>query len=157
MAVVTWGVESKVRSALCDITVPMGCPESLLFVPESFRTSVLQWGHSSSLACHPGAIRTHRLIKQRFWWPSMVRDALRFVSACPICGTATIVLDHVFRIHGLPVDVVSDRGPQFVSKFWTEFCQKLGARASLSSGYHLQTNGQAEWANQDLETVLYAV
>ncbi len=87
----------------------------------------------------------------------MVRDTLRFVSACPICGTATIVLDHVFRIHGLPVDVVSDRGPQFVSKFWTEFCQKLGATASLSSGYHLQTNGQAEWANQDLERVLYAV
>ncbi len=86
VAVVTWGVESKVRDALRDITVPAGCPESLLFVPESVRTSVLQWGHSSSLACHPGATRTHRLIKQRFWWPSMVRDARRFVSACPICA-----------------------------------------------------------------------
>ncbi len=50
--------------------------------------------------------------------------------------TATIVLDHIFRIHGLPVDVVSDRGPQFVSKFWTEFCGQLGATARLSSGYH---------------------
>ncbi len=87
VAVVTWGVESKVRDALRDITVPAGCPKSLLFVPESGRTSVLQWGHSSSLACHPGATRTHRLIKQRFWWPSMVRDARRFVSACPICAT----------------------------------------------------------------------
>ncbi len=36
--------------------------------------------------------------------------------------TAVAVLDHVFRIHGLPTDVVSDRGPQFVSKFWSEFC-----------------------------------
>lgn len=35
--------------------------------------------------------------------------------------TATVVLDHVFHIHGLPVNVVSDRGPQFVSRFWTEF------------------------------------
>ncbi len=61
-----------------------------------------------------------------------------------------IVLDHVFRILGLPVDVVSDRGPQFVSKF----CRQLGATASLSSGYHPQTNGQAERANQDLERVL---
>ncbi|KAI2657562.1 Transposon Tf2-9 polyprotein [Labeo rohita] len=34
---------------------------------------------------------------------------------------------HVFRIHGLPMDVVSDRGPQFVSKFWREFCHLLGA------------------------------
>ncbi len=47
--------------------------------------------------------------------------------------TAVIVLDHVFRIHGLPVDVVSDRGPQFSSRFWTEFCRLLGATASLSS------------------------
>ncbi len=55
------------------------------------------------------------------------------------------------------MDVVSDRGPQFVSKFWTEFCRQLGATASLSSGYHPQTNGQAEWANQDLERVLRCV
>ncbi len=159
----------------------------------SVRTSVLQWSHSSSLACHPGATCTHRLIKQLFWWPSMVRDARRFVLTCPICAagkgsnrllgnwlasfrwltvvdrfskathfiplpklpsareTVTIVLDHVFRIHGLPVDVVSDRGPQFVSKFWTEFCRQLGATASLSSGYH------PERANRDLERVLRCV
>ncbi|KAL0171008.1 hypothetical protein M9458_035604, partial [Cirrhinus mrigala] len=86
VAAVTWGVESRVRTALGDATVPAGCPESLLFVPESLRTSVLHWGHSSSLACHPGATRTHRLIKQRFWWPSMARDARRFVAACPICA-----------------------------------------------------------------------
>ncbi len=41
--------------------------------------------------------------------------------------TAAVVLDHVFRMHGLPVNVVSDRGPQFVSRFWTEFCRQLGA------------------------------
>ncbi len=71
--------------------------------------------------------------------------------------TATYVLDHAFRSHGLPVDVVSDRGPQFVSKFWTEFCRQLGATTSLSSGYHPQTNGQAERFNQDLERVLCCV
>ncbi|KAI2664147.1 Transposon Ty3-G Gag-Pol polyprotein [Labeo rohita] len=68
--------------------------------------------------------------------------------------TAAVVLDHVFRIHGLPVNVVSDKDPRFVSRFWTEFCQQLGATASLSSGYHPQTNGQAERANKDLERVL---
>ncbi len=56
-----------------------------------------------------------------------------------------------------PLDVVSDRGPQFVSKFWTEFCRQLGATTSLSSGYHPQTNDQAERANQDLERVLCCV
>ncbi len=68
--------------------------------------------------------------------------------------TAVTVVDHVFRIHGLPMDVVSDRGPQFVSKFWKEFCRLLGASVSLSSGFHPQSNGQTERANQDLERVL---
>ncbi|KAL0147024.1 hypothetical protein M9458_057548, partial [Cirrhinus mrigala] len=68
--------------------------------------------------------------------------------------TAVTVVDHVFRIHGLPNDVVSDRGPQFISRFWKEFCRLLGATVSLSSGFHPQSNGQTERANQDLERVL---
>ncbi|XP_060924550.1 uncharacterized protein LOC132998821 [Limanda limanda] len=68
--------------------------------------------------------------------------------------TAEAVLEHVFRIHGFPKDVVSDRGPQFVSQFWKAFCSLLGATVSLSSGYHPQSNGQAERMNQDLETGL---
>lgn len=68
--------------------------------------------------------------------------------------TACTVVDHVFRIHGLPTDVVSDRGPQFVSNFWREFCRQIGATASLSSGFHPQTNGQAKRANQDLGQML---
>ena len=69
-------------------------------------------------------------------------------------GTAQLVLLHIFRLHGLPVDVVSDRGPQFASVFWKEFCSLLGATASLSSGFHPQTNGQTERMNQELETAL---
>ncbi len=68
--------------------------------------------------------------------------------------TAVNVIDHVFRIHGLPTDVVSDSGPQFVSKFWSEFCRLLGATVSLSSGSHPQSIGQTERANQDLERML---
>ncbi len=71
--------------------------------------------------------------------------------------TAVAVIDHVFRIHGLLTDVVSDRGPQFVSKFWSEFCRLLGATVSLSSGYHPHSNGQTERANQDLERMLRCV
>ena len=69
-------------------------------------------------------------------------------------GTAEAVLSHVFRIHGFPRDVVSDRGPQFISQFWKAFCSLLGATVSLSSGYHPQSNGQAERLNQELETGL---
>ena len=68
--------------------------------------------------------------------------------------TAEVMLHHVFRLHGLPSDVVSDRGPQFTSHFWSEFCSLLGATVSLSSGFHPQSNGQAERMNQEMETAL---
>lgn len=61
--------------------------------------------------------------------------------------TAEVVLSHVFRLHGFPSDVVSDCGPQFVSRFWKEICALWGAIVSLSSGYHPQSNGQMERLN----------
>ncbi|KAL4009381.1 hypothetical protein ACER0C_003233 [Sarotherodon galilaeus] len=68
--------------------------------------------------------------------------------------TARLLTDHVFRLHGIPTDIVSDRGPQFTSRVWKEFCSALGAQVSLSSGFHPQTNGQTERANQELEAAL---
>lgn len=35
---------------------------------------------------------------------------------------AQLLIHHMFRLHGLPIDVVSDQGPQFSSIFWKEFC-----------------------------------
>ena len=64
------------------------------------------------------------------------------------------MLNHVFKIHGFPRDIVSDRGPQFASRFWREFCKLIGAKVSLTSGYHPEANGQTERLNQQLETGL---
>ena len=44
-----------------------------------------------------------------------------------------------------------------LSGVWQAFCQVIGAKANLSSGYHPQTNGQTERANQHLEYVLRCV
>ena len=71
--------------------------------------------------------------------------------------TAKLMVQHVFKLHGLPVEVVSDRGPQFTSSFWKAFCSLIGASVCLSSGFHPQSNGQTERANQQLETVLRCV
>ncbi len=49
---------------------------------------------------------------------------------------------------------MSDRGPQFSSRFWRAFCQSLGTKVSLSSGFHPESNGQTERVNQDLESTL---
>lgn len=68
--------------------------------------------------------------------------------------TAKLMFEHVFRVFGLPQDIVTDRGPQFSSRVWRAFLKLLGATASLSSGYHPQSNGQTERANQQLEATL---
>lgn len=71
--------------------------------------------------------------------------------------TADLLVQHVFRPHGIPVNIVSDRGPQFTSRVWKVFYTAMGASVSLSSGFHPQTNGQTERANQDLEATLRCV
>ncbi|KAK3566608.1 hypothetical protein QTP86_001485 [Hemibagrus guttatus] len=63
---------------------------------------------------------------------------------------AECLFNHVFRYYGLPEDIVSDRGPQFTSRVWRAFCKCLGVTVSLSSGYHLQTNGQTERKIQEV-------
>ncbi|KAK3555306.1 hypothetical protein QTP86_014893, partial [Hemibagrus guttatus] len=68
--------------------------------------------------------------------------------------TALLFVQHVFRLHGIPSDIVSDIGPQFTAQFWTEFCRLLGISISLSSGYHPQSNGQTKHMNPQLETGL---
>jgi len=68
--------------------------------------------------------------------------------------TASLFLKHVVRLHGLPDDIVSDRGPQFVSKFWSRLFELLGTKINLSSAFHPQSDGQTERVNQVLEQYL---
>ncbi len=83
----------------------------------------------------------------------------RFSKACkfiPLKGlptafeTAECLFNHVFRNVGLPEEIVSDRGPQFISHVWKAFFRLMGVTVSLSSGYHPQTNGQTERKIQEL-------
>lgn len=64
--------------------------------------------------------------------------------------TAQALFSDIFRNFGIPEDIVSDRGPQFISRFWRAFCSLLGVSVSLSSGYHPQTNGQTERKIQEI-------
>jgi transposase InsO family protein len=69
---------------------------------------------------------------------------------------ARLFVTHVFRYHGLPDSILSDRGPTFVSEFWRRLCHLLNIRAELSTAYHPQTNGLTERTNQTLESYLRA-
>ncbi len=71
--------------------------------------------------------------------------------------TAQAIFQHVFRIYGLPEDIVSDRGTQFTSQVWRAFCKQLDINVSLTSGYHPQANGQVERLNQEIGRYLLGV
>ena len=59
-------------------------------------------------------------------------------------GVANLYKEHVFREHGLPRKVISDRGSQFVSSFMKNLYDLLGIEANPSTTYHAQTDGQME-------------
>ncbi|CEP01920.1 hypothetical protein PBRA_008863, partial [Plasmodiophora brassicae] len=65
-----------------------------------------------------------------------------------------LFLQQIFRLHGLPDDIVSDRGPQFVSAFWKHLLDRLGIQRNLSSSRHPESDGQTERVNQILEQYL---
>ena len=66
---------------------------------------------------------------------------------------AQIFMDQVFKLHGMPHSIVSDRDPTFTSNFWQELF-KLQAQLHLSTTYHPKIDGQIEVFNKCLETYL---
>jgi hypothetical protein len=68
--------------------------------------------------------------------------------------TARLYLHNVWKNHGLPSSIVSDRGPQFASQVMRDLCKRLGIQPKLSTAFHPQTDGQTERMNRDLQQYL---
>ena len=64
---------------------------------------------------------------------------------------ARLFFDNVFRFHGLPDSIVSDRGSLFTSRFWTSLSKILKMKGKMSTSFHPQTDGQTERMNQTIE------
>nr|GEX84385.1 hypothetical protein [Tanacetum cinerariifolium] len=58
---------------------------------------------------------------------------------------AQVFLDNIYKLHGCPNSIISDRDSIFLSSFWTEFLKLQGVSAKLSTTYHPQTGGQTEY------------
>jgi hypothetical protein len=67
---------------------------------------------------------------------------------------ADLFVEYVYRLHGMPQSLVSDRDPVFTSKFWQHLFCATGTQLRLSTANHPETDGQTERVNQSIECYL---
>lgn len=84
-----------------------------------------------------------RLTKQAVFIPTRKSDTSR--------DLARQFLREIFRLHGLPTDIVSDRGPTFTSGWWRAFVSQLKVKPNVSTAFYPETDGQTERIHQSLE------
>jgi transposase InsO family protein len=63
-------------------------------------------------------------------------------------------ISEIVRLHGMPKNIISDRGLVFTGRFWTSFQEALGTKLNFSTTYHPETDGKTEQTNQILEDML---
>lgn len=85
---------------------------------------------------------------------SKMMHAIPTPSSCTALITARLFHDFVYRFHGLPRTIISDRDPIFMSKFWQSLFDLVQVKLSPSSAYHPETDGQTEIVNRKIEEML---
>jgi hypothetical protein len=67
---------------------------------------------------------------------------------------AELMFEEVYKLHGLPKNIISDRDVLFTSVFWDHLHKLLGTKLRMSSAYHPQTDGSTERANRTVTQML---
>ena len=87
-----------------------------------------------------------RLIKIVYFTPTMERTSAE--------GLARLFRDNIWKLHGLPKSIISDRGLQFITGLIRELNRMLGIKSKILTTFYPQTDGQTKRVNQELEQYL---
>ena len=87
-----------------------------------------------------------RLTKMAHFFPMKKTDTALHV--------ARLFVKEIFRLHGMPKSIVSDRDSKFTSNFWQATFQAIGTQLRMSTAFHPQTDGETERVNRVLEDML---
>ena len=75
-------------------------------------------------------------------------------STATAINTAYLFYEHVWKLHGLPEKIVSDRDSKFTSKMWQTLFKLFGSQLAMSTAFHPQTDGLVERTNLTLKEML---
>ena len=67
-----------------------------------------------------------------------------------------LYIREIVQLHGVPVSIVLDRDPRFMTHFWKSFQKAIGTQLTMNTAFHPQTYGQSEMSIQILEDMLQA-
>jgi hypothetical protein len=90
----------------------------------------------------------------------VVNSFTKYGHFIPLCHpfTASVVakvfLNQIYRLHGMPLSIISDRDRIFTSALWKELFLLAEVKLQMSSSYHPRSDGQTERLNQTMETFL---
>jgi hypothetical protein len=67
---------------------------------------------------------------------------------------AELIFEEIYKLHGLPKSIVSDRDVLFTSTFWRRLHELIGVKLNMSSAYHPESDGGTERANRTVTQML---
>ncbi|KAK3091772.1 hypothetical protein FSP39_022529 [Pinctada imbricata] len=119
-------------------------------IPEVLRSEIIEKIHEG----HQGINKCRERANTCVWWPGIVNDIRVKISSCQFCQIAhlpTITsaqvigkLKNIFARFGIPEELVSDNGKQFVSEAFHDFATSYNFKQTFSSPHYPQANGMAE-------------
>ncbi|XP_048134122.1 uncharacterized protein LOC115743869 [Rhodamnia argentea] len=129
------------------------------------KKEILREAHSTRFSIHPRNTKMYIDPRENFWWINMKKDVVKFVDQCLVCQQVKIehqkpggqlhpleipkcklglsledmakrYVNEIVKLHGVPVSIVFDRDPRFVSNFWKSIQRALGTRLNFSTTFH---------------------